>query len=440
MQHDAEQDRQAHGRDRLGHDGALPQLLDREEGEDDRGQAARTEPADEEDRWSVETRADQCKSDRQHPQDGEAEQRVENGRHVEVVDHDRHQRRAEEEPHEEREELPDELRQLHGHLDLGRVLLQLRPEGDPGHEGRDEPVPVQGHGEREAAERRGQGGQSSATPDDPAPPRPPGDEQPATQPHREPDADPDGQLAQGIALGGMASTGYAQLGRGHRQGEGHDRRHDPVVEPALDIEGPSEPHRDLLVVDHLRAQSGVGGRQRRRDEAHHGQRQVGEAPRRNDRAQHQRERQAHPEQTCRDADVLAQPHHIDPGRVREEKERKRGLRQDMHRWRVDVDGEGTPVRVRQQVAGDRQEQGTRDVGPDQEPRHHGPAQDQERDGSERGLRHLLFLRPQGSVGSGDSAAASRRRLRRTVMNTIVIATVVTSPEMTNDASGKSPSA
>ena len=64
-----------------------------------------------------------------------------------------------------------------------------------------------------------------------------------------------------------------------------------------------------------------------------------------------------PEQTCREADVLPQPHHVDPGRVREEQERKRGLRQDVHRWRVDVDGEGTPVRVRQQVAGDREDAG-----------------------------------------------------------------------------------
>ena len=154
----------------------------------------------------------------------------------------------------------------------------------------------------------------------------------------------------------------------------------------------------------------------------------------------EREGQAHPEQTCRDADVLSQPKHVHPRRVGEEQECERGLRQDMHRWRVDVDGEDAPVRVRQQVAGHREDQGTSDVGSDQEPRHHGPAQDKESDGSERGLRHLLFLQPQGSVGSGDSAAASRRRLRRTVMNTIVIATVVTSPEMTNDASGKSPSA
>ena len=98
------------------------------------------------------------------------------------------------------------------------------------------------------------------------------------------------ELPDGVTLGGMASAVDAQLGRGHRQGEGHDRRHDPVVQPALDIEGPSKSHRDLLVVDHLGAQGGVGGRQRRRDEADQGQRQVGEAPRRNDRAQHECER------------------------------------------------------------------------------------------------------------------------------------------------------
>ncbi len=312
----------------------------------------------------------------------------------------------------------------------------------PGHEGRDEPVAVQRHGEGEAAERRSQRCESSATRDDPAASASPSREQQATaKPHRETHADPDrpararprprGSGRTPWTPSWLAATTRVKATIGVTI---------PSLSPLSTLRARRRRIGILLVVDHLRAQSGVGGRQRRRDEAHHGQRKVGEAPRRDDRAQHERERQAQPEQTCRDADVLAQSHHIDPGRVREEEERKRDLRQDVHRWRVDVDGEGTPVRVRQQVAGDREEQGTSDVGPDQEPRHHGPAQDQERDGSERGLRHLLFLRPQGSVGSGDSAAASRRRLRRTVKNTIVIATVVTSPEMTNDASGKSPSA
>ena len=48
--------------------------------------------------------------------------------------------------------------------------------------------------------------------------------------------------------------------------------------------------------------------------------------------------------------------------------------------------------------------------------------------------------PGGSAVADCPAAAARRRWRRTVKKMIVIATVVTRPEITNDASGKSPRA
>jgi hypothetical protein len=48
-----------------------------------------------------------------------------------------------------------------------------------------------------------------------------------------------------------------------RERDQHERRGDPVVEAALDVDQPAYPHRDGTVDHHARAQGGVGWRQSR---------------------------------------------------------------------------------------------------------------------------------------------------------------------------------
>ena len=108
----------------------------------------------------------------------------------------------------------------------------------------------------------------------------------------------------------------------------------------------------LLVVDDLGAERGIGGRQGRGDEAGERHRQIVEAPRRGERAQQQRQWEPDPEQAGREAMSLRSL--TTSTRAASANSRSASVA-SASRW---TDGASTstasepPVRVRQQVAGD----------------------------------------------------------------------------------------
>ena len=86
------------------------------------------------------------------------------------------------------------------------------------------------------------------------------------------------------------------LGRDRGDEESDERRHDPIVETALDVERPADPHRHRLVGDDRQAERGVGGCQDGGDQCrcrppHRGEHQIGQQ-----RAGKDRERQSDEQQ------------------------------------------------------------------------------------------------------------------------------------------------
>jgi hypothetical protein len=139
------------------------QLLDRHEGEHDRGKAAWTEPTHEKDAAPVQTRPQERQRDREHAHDREAQDGVDDRGRVEVVEDHRNERGSEGEPHDQRQDLAEKLRQLRGDVHRNDVTLEQGAEADPGHEGRDESVALEGDGHGEAAEGCREGRDATST-------------------------------------------------------------------------------------------------------------------------------------------------------------------------------------------------------------------------------------------------------------------------------------
>ena len=102
MEEDRQQDCPADDpHERFGRRMRRTQLVERDEQEDDRGQAARPEPADQRDRVGSKTRADERDGDRDHPHDRQAEKRVgDDGRVEPGSDRRTRQSDPEQQPHE----------------------------------------------------------------------------------------------------------------------------------------------------------------------------------------------------------------------------------------------------------------------------------------------------------------------------------------------------
>ena len=182
-------------------------------------------------------------------------------------------------------------------------------------------------------------------------------------------------------------AGDAELAGGNSQGEGDDRSHDAVVEPTLDVEQPAKSHWHAGVVDHLRAERGVGGRQRCSDEAGQRPGQVVEEPGRSEGPEQYRERQPDPEQPSGQEGVMPELGDVHPRCVGEQQQGECHLREEVDRRSVDIDRQRTPVGVRQQEAGDQEDQRPVDVHPGQQVRDDGPPEDEEGNNGERFLGH-----------------------------------------------------
>jgi len=227
--------------------------------------------------------------------------------------------------------------------------------------------------------------------DDPLPSRACGDHPGAPEPDHDAHDDAQREIDERAATGGLAVTGRPELGRRHREREDDDRGGDAVVQTALHIQRTTQSQWDPLVIDHLRTESGIRGRQCRPDETGEGPGKVVEHHGGNERAEDHREGKADAEQASREGDVSSQLGHVHPCRVREQQERESQLRQPMDRRRRHVNEQRAPGGIPQQVTGDREHQGAGDIEAVQQVRRDRPPENQEHQDGEGGLRHADVL-------------------------------------------------
>src|SRR6266498_1841031 len=125
-----------------------------------------------------------------------------------------------------------------------------------------------------------------------------------------------------------------------RQGDRHERRGDAVIEPALDVDQPTNPGGHYGVGHHSRAKRCVRGRQGRAHDQ--GEPNVGDPGQRQceQRSQGDRERKPDPEQPQVQAEVGPQPMQPDPGRVAEQHQHEGDLRQRLDHLTTWLDPEG----------------------------------------------------------------------------------------------------
>jgi len=138
-----------------------PDLLEREQREDQGRQPPRAEPANEQDRVAVHPAADQGQGDRNHPHDREAEDGVDDDGPADVIEGDRHGDRPEGQPHQQGHRTPRLLqeRELGGAAAAGRGA-----ECDASAEVGDEPVPVHGQSREVGQQCQGEDGDPRSPP------------------------------------------------------------------------------------------------------------------------------------------------------------------------------------------------------------------------------------------------------------------------------------
>ncbi len=135
---------------------ALAQRIDSQDPEHDGSQPSRPEPTDERNGRKRQPAADQCDRDRDHSDNRQAEDRVEDGPQIAAAPEERtDERRTKDRPHRDRQEDPghlaEELRPLLGMSCHGA-------EGQSSDESRDKPIAAEAHGREVAAEGQGKHG------------------------------------------------------------------------------------------------------------------------------------------------------------------------------------------------------------------------------------------------------------------------------------------
>ena len=110
------------------------------------------------------------------------------------------------------------------------------------------------------------------------------------------------------------------LGRGHGDEQGDERRGDPVVETALDVERPPDPRRNGLVGDDRQAERRVGGRQDGGDQRRRGPADVGKHEVGQQRTGHDRERQTDEQQPVGQSRVALDVPQLDRRRIGEQQQ------------------------------------------------------------------------------------------------------------------------
>ena len=153
-----------------------------------------------------------------------------------------------------------------------------------------------------------------------------------------PTSDADGELEQRATSGrGVAVAGDA---RARLAATASVKATTGVTMPSLSPLSTLSTRRSRMgmrsVVDHLGAEGGVGGRQRRSDETGQRPGQVVEDPRRSEGPEQDREWEADPEQPCWEGMVMPELGDVHPRRIGEQQERECHLRDQMDRGSVDI--------------------------------------------------------------------------------------------------------
>ena len=301
---------------------------------------------------------------------------------------------------------------------MGVIPRPCGSEGDPGDERRDEAVAAQCAGGREAADRGGQGGQSTASGQDPAPPRSERDQLGAGESDGDADADADGSVR---AAGGVrrcvvsctpsssAATASVKTTIGVTM---------PSLSPlsTLRVRRTRVGIRSSLITCALSAAS-VGARAAptKPASAHVKSWNIHAAT---SEPSHHRERKADPEQSRRKAGVVTEAGQVHSRRVREEQQRQRHLGEQVDRRGFNIDGERSPAAVRKNEAEHREHEGAGDVPSSEAIRDDRPPEHQHHEYGEGEFRHYAELPSLGrsspgtdgaSPGRADRVASSARR-------------------------------
>ena len=168
------------------------------------------------------------------------------------------ERGSEDEPHDERQEFAAKLGELDATRRSTTSSSTLAPKAMPATNAAMNPF-ASIAAPRKRSDGHGEGGQSSATRRDPSASSGGRDQHGAPETEGDPEENSATQLAKRRAsLECHALVHDAELAGCHRDHEDDDRRHDAVVQPALDVERPPKPPGDALIVDHLNAEGGIG--------------------------------------------------------------------------------------------------------------------------------------------------------------------------------------
>ena len=154
----------------------------------------------------------------------------------------------------------------------------------------------------------------------------------------------------------MLAGDDAERSRRCGDAERDDGRGDAIVEAALDVENPPDTGRETFVADHRRAQCGIRRRQAGSDQAGQGERQAGKQDHRHGCAGEDRQWEADGQQAAGEWEVPPCRSWGHRGGVAEQQQGKRQLRQRMDRGAFDVDAADPPVGVRQEQAGDHEDE------------------------------------------------------------------------------------
>ena len=302
-------------------------LLDHDRREHDRGQATRSEPAEERQRRPSCSGAQHCERDRQHPYERQTEDGVEHDRPGEAVERGPQEHRAEDEQSDTVEQLAHLLGEERHLGALGRPVEEA--ERHAGDKRRDEPRPSEGG--CDPVRESGACDRNNLEPEavDQAALRAIGDR---------PSGYAAGDSAAEYAVPDLLEDecdggGAAHLARIRLRDREHDveqRDADAVVETAFDVQALPDPGREPRLRHYGLAECGIGRCEENRKYKRFGHRQRAEQRCRDDRTQQDREREPDSEQARRNRILLAQRPQVDTRRVGEEHDGQRRLREELH--------------------------------------------------------------------------------------------------------------
>ena len=320
-------------------------LLDDEQREHDRRGPTWAEPAEERDGRAARAGSEHRDGHRQHPNDREAEHRVQGDLPREVADRRSQKHGAED---DERGGSEDGSYLLEEVRDVAAALSPQGAEHAASHERRDEARAADRLGQAECEPGAGERHDlEPALVDEAAAARVDDDERRCGAcDHSAEDSVPD--LLEN-ELHRVPMPDRALLGLRDREGDEEERDADPVVESALDVEALANADRKARHGHDRLAERRVGRREDDRDHERLRPAQRVQEGERGDEAEEDRERKPDPEQARRSPELAAQRAEVDPRGVGEEHDGERCLGQDL-----DLDSGGRGVDETERVRPDQE--------------------------------------------------------------------------------------